>query len=57
MIGGLFAMFFFASLYLQSVLGYSALTTGLAFLPVTAGIMIGATARAAADRAGRRARR
>ena len=41
-IGGLFAMFFFASLYLQNVLGYSPLTTGLAFLPVTAGIMIGA---------------
>jgi predicted MFS family arabinose efflux permease len=43
-IGGLFGMFFFASLYLQGVLDYSALTTGLAFLPVTAGIMIGATA-------------
>jgi predicted MFS family arabinose efflux permease len=41
--GGLFAMFFFASLYLQNVLGYDALTTGLAFLPVTAGIAIGAT--------------
>jgi EmrB/QacA subfamily drug resistance transporter len=41
-IGGLFAMFFFASLYLQNVLDYSPLTTGLAFLPVTAGIMIGA---------------
>jgi EmrB/QacA subfamily drug resistance transporter len=41
-IGGLFAMFFFASLYLQNILGYSALTTGLAFLPVTAGIMGGA---------------
>jgi EmrB/QacA subfamily drug resistance transporter len=41
--GGLFAMFFFASLYLQKVLGYSPLTTGLAFLPVTAGIAIGAT--------------
>jgi len=41
-VGGLFAMFFFASLYLQSILGYSALTTGFAFLPVTAGIMIGA---------------
>jgi EmrB/QacA subfamily drug resistance transporter len=41
-IGGLFAMFFFASLYLQNILGYSALTTGVAFLPVTAGIMIGA---------------
>ena len=43
-IGGLFAMFFFASLYLQNILDYSALTTGVAFLPVTAGIMIGAVA-------------
>jgi predicted MFS family arabinose efflux permease len=43
-IGGLFAMFFFASLYLQNILDYSALTTGVAFLPVTAGIMIGAMA-------------
>ena len=41
-IGGMFAMFFFASLYLQNILGYSALTTGLAFLPVTVGIMMGA---------------
>jgi EmrB/QacA subfamily drug resistance transporter len=41
-VGGLFAMFFFASLYLQGILGYSAITTGFAFLPVTAGIMIGA---------------
>jgi EmrB/QacA subfamily drug resistance transporter len=41
--GGLFAMFYFASLYLQDVLGYSPLTTGLAFLPVTFGIGIGAT--------------
>ena len=41
--GGLFAMFFFASLYLQDILGYSPLTTGVAFLPVTAGIVIGAT--------------
>jgi EmrB/QacA subfamily drug resistance transporter len=40
--GALFAMFFFATLYLQVILGYSPLTTGLAFLPVTAGIMIGA---------------
>jgi EmrB/QacA subfamily drug resistance transporter len=40
--GGLFAMFFFASLYLQQVLGYSALTTGFAFLPVTLGITVGA---------------
>jgi EmrB/QacA subfamily drug resistance transporter len=41
-VGGLFAMFFFASLYLQNILGYSALTTGFAFLPVTLGIMMGA---------------
>jgi len=41
--GGLFSMFYFASLYLQDILGYSPLTTGLAFLPVTFGIAIGAT--------------
>lgn len=39
---GLFAMFFFNTLYLQRVLGYSALRAGLAFLPFTAGIIIGA---------------
>jgi MFS family permease len=43
-IGGLFGMFFFATLYLQNILGYSPLTTGFAFLPVTAGIIIGAAA-------------
>jgi EmrB/QacA subfamily drug resistance transporter len=42
-VGGLFAMFFFATLYMQDVLGYSPITTGVGFLPVTAGIMIGAT--------------
>jgi EmrB/QacA subfamily drug resistance transporter len=41
--GGLFGMFFFATLYLQNILGYSPLQTGFAFLPVTAGIIIGAT--------------
>jgi len=40
--GGLFSFFFFATLYLQEILGYSPLEAGLAFLPVTAGIMIGA---------------
>ena len=35
-------MFFFASLYVQEILGYSPLKAGLAFLPVTAGIMVGA---------------
>lgn len=38
----MFGMFFFASLYVQEILGYSPLKAGLAFLPVTAGIMIGA---------------
>ncbi len=39
---GMFGMFFFASLYVQQILGYSPLKAGLAFLPVTAGIVIGA---------------
>ena len=39
---GMFAMFFFATIYVQEVLGYSALSAGLAFLPVTAGIIVGA---------------
>ena len=39
---GLFAMFFFNTLYLQRVLGYSALKAGLAFLPFTFGIIVGA---------------
>src|SRR5262245_15080903 len=38
---GLFAMFFFNTLYLQRVLGYSALEAGLAFLPFSAGIING----------------
>ena len=40
--GGLFAFFFFASLYVQEVLGYSPLEAGLAFLPITFGIGAGA---------------
>ena len=39
---GLFGMFFFASIYVQEILGYSPLHAGAAFLPVTAGIVIGA---------------
>ena len=38
---GLFAMFFFNTLYLQRVLGYSPLESGSAFLPFTAGVIIG----------------
>jgi Na+/melibiose symporter-like transporter len=36
-------MFFFNTLFLQRVLGFSALEAGLAFLPFTAGIIVGAT--------------
>ena len=39
---GLFAMFYFASLYLQQILGYSPLKGGLAFVPFTLGIIVGA---------------
>ncbi|HKB93087.1 MAG TPA: MFS transporter, partial [Gaiellaceae bacterium] len=39
---GLFAMFFFNTLYIQKVLGYGPLKAGLAFLPFTAGIMVSA---------------
>jgi EmrB/QacA subfamily drug resistance transporter len=39
---GMFSMFFFASLYVQDVLGYSPLKAGFAFLPVTLGIVVGA---------------
>jgi EmrB/QacA subfamily drug resistance transporter len=39
---GMFGMFFFASLYVQEILGYSPLNAGLAFLPVTGGIVVGA---------------
>ena len=45
--GGLLAMFFFQSLYLQNVLGLSALETGLAFLPfsVSMGVASGIVGR------------
>ncbi len=36
----LFSMFFFISLYLQRVLGYSALTTGLCYLPLALLIIV-----------------
>ena len=39
---GLFSMFYFASLYVQEVLHYSALKAGFGFVPVTFGIVIGA---------------
>ncbi|MBJ7330501.1 MAG: MFS transporter [Solirubrobacteraceae bacterium] len=40
--GALFSMFFFGSLYVQDVLGFSPLESGLAFLPMSVGIAIGA---------------
>jgi EmrB/QacA subfamily drug resistance transporter len=43
-VSGMFAMFYFCTLYLQKVLGYSALETGVAFLPISAGIVIGSVA-------------
>jgi MFS family permease len=38
----LFSMFFFISLYMQQVLGFSALEAGLAYLPLAVGIIIAA---------------
>jgi EmrB/QacA subfamily drug resistance transporter len=38
MVSGMFGMFFLAVLYLQRVLGYDAVQTGAAFLPVSVGI-------------------
>jgi EmrB/QacA subfamily drug resistance transporter len=35
---GFFAMFFFLTLYMQTVLGYSPIEAGLAFIPVTLGV-------------------
>ncbi len=37
---GLFSMFLFLGIYLQSVLGYTPLKAGFAFLPFTAGIIV-----------------
>ncbi|GAA3203133.1 MFS transporter [Actinocorallia longicatena] len=41
-IAGFLAMFFFLTLYMQEVLAYSPITTGLAYLPVTAGVGLAA---------------
>jgi EmrB/QacA subfamily drug resistance transporter len=38
----LFSMFFFISLYLQDVLGYSPIQTGIAYLPLAVGIILSA---------------
>jgi len=41
---GMYSMFYFASLYTQDILGYDPLKAGLAFLPVSVGIIVGAVA-------------
>ena len=41
---GMFAMFFFATIYVQEVLGYSPIKSGFAFLPFTVGIIGGSVA-------------
>ncbi len=41
---GLFSMFYFAGIYLQEILNYGPLKAGLAFLPFTLGIIVGAVA-------------
>ena len=38
----MFAMFFFLSLFIQNVMGYSPLKAGVAFLPFSVGIVISA---------------
>ncbi|HTU96950.1 MAG TPA: MFS transporter, partial [Solirubrobacteraceae bacterium] len=38
----LFSMFFFISLYLQDVMGYSPIKTGIAYLPLAVGIIVSA---------------
>jgi predicted MFS family arabinose efflux permease len=44
MFAGMFGMFYFASLYVQDVLGYSPLKTGVAFLPAPVSIMLASAA-------------
>jgi EmrB/QacA subfamily drug resistance transporter len=39
---GMFAMFFFISLYMQQVLGFDALEAGLSYLPLAVGIIVSA---------------
>jgi EmrB/QacA subfamily drug resistance transporter len=41
-LAGFLPMFFFLTLYMQTVLGYSPIQTGIAYLPLTAGFIIAA---------------
>ena len=49
----LFSMFFFISLYLQNVLHYSPIKTGISYLPLAVGIIVSAGAGVAAGDAAR----
>jgi EmrB/QacA subfamily drug resistance transporter len=52
---GFFSMFFYATLYMQEVLGYSPLRAGVAYLPITAGFAVaGGTASQLLTRIGTR---
>ena len=51
----MFAMFYFLSLYIQNVMGYSPLQAGLAFLPFSFGIVVGGRARLQAGQRSTRA--
>lgn len=42
-VGGFLPMFFFLTLYMQTVLGYSPIETGVAYLPLTVGFIIAAS--------------
>jgi EmrB/QacA subfamily drug resistance transporter len=57
LVAGLLGMFFFLTQFLQNVLGYSPLKTGLAFLPLTAMVFLSSTlsARLLVERIGSRA--
>jgi EmrB/QacA subfamily drug resistance transporter len=57
MVAGMMGMFFFLTQFLQNLLGYSPLKTGVAFLPLTAVLFAASTfsARVLVERVGRRA--
>ena len=42
-LAGFLPMFFFLTLYMQTVLGYSPIQTGVAYLPLTAGFIVSAS--------------
>ena len=46
LVAGMFGMFFFLTQFLQDVLGYSALATGLGFLPLTVALFVSSQASA-----------